>query len=195
MEMSPPAPSRTRRTLPRYAPGVKLERSMRGASAGAVAAVVWAAQQPLDKRVFDSDYDDVELLGKLVTRRREWPAAGLALHMQNGAVFGAAYALLKPFLPGPPAARGMVAAMLENVGSWPLAVLVDRYHPARRDLEPLWGNRRAFAQATWRHLLFGALLGALEQRLNARVGDSEPPLVPVASNGHGNLEAAAVATA
>ena len=30
-----------------------------------VAAGVWAAQQPLDKRVFECGYDDVELLGKL----------------------------------------------------------------------------------------------------------------------------------
>ena len=41
---------------------------------------MWAAQQPIDKRVFDCDYDDVELLGKLVTRGDQWPLAGLALH-------------------------------------------------------------------------------------------------------------------
>ena len=56
-----------------------LQRSLRGALAGGVAAAVWAAQQPLDKRVFESDYDDVELLGKLVTRGERWPAAGIAL--------------------------------------------------------------------------------------------------------------------
>jgi hypothetical protein len=44
---------------------MELRRTVNGAMAGAVAAGVWAAQQPLDKRVFDSDYDDVELLGKL----------------------------------------------------------------------------------------------------------------------------------
>ena len=48
-------------------------RTLRGALAGAVAAGVWAAQQPLDKRVFGSRYDDVELLGKAVAaRRRRW---------------------------------------------------------------------------------------------------------------------------
>ena len=58
----------------------------RGAAAGVVAAGVWAAQMPLDKRLFDSSYDDVELLGKAVAGdRRLWYPAGLALHLANGA--------------------------------------------------------------------------------------------------------------
>jgi hypothetical protein len=160
--------------------------------AGAVAAAVWAAQQPLDKRVFGSDYDDVELLGKLVTRDSGWQAAGLGMHLANGAVFGATYALLRPLVPLPPLVAGAGAALAEHGGFWPLARLIDRHHPARSELEPLSGNRRAFAQATWRHLLFGLILAELERRLNA---DREfEPLegVPVESNGHGNIERAAV---
>jgi hypothetical protein len=173
---------------------MELERTLRGAAAGSVAAGVWAAQQALDKRVFESSYDDVELLGKLVTRSSAWPAAGLALHLQNGAVFGAVYALLRPFLPGPLVARGVAAAMVEHAALWPLVRLSDRYHPARRELPGLAGNGRALAQATWRHLLFGAVLGELERRLNPE-DEFEPPDVPVGSNGHGNIERAAVATA
>jgi hypothetical protein len=168
-----------------------LQRSIGGALAGGAAAAVWAAQQPLDKRVFESDYDDVELLGKLVTRGREWQAVGLALHVQNGAIFGALYAQLKPFLPGPPIARAGILAMVENFALWPLAGVVDRYHPARRDLPTLAGNRRALAQSTWRHALFAVLLGVLEQLVNDRSAD-EPPGVPVSSNGHGSLERATV---
>ena len=65
-------------------------RTLRGALAGAAAAAVWAAQQPLDKRVFGVDYDDAELLGRLARVRA--PAThpvGLALHVANGAAFGA----------------------------------------------------------------------------------------------------------
>jgi hypothetical protein len=102
------------------------------------------------------------------------------------------YALVKPFMPGPPAVRGLVAALTEHLVSLPTAALVDRYHPARRDLPTLHGNRRALAQATWRHALFGALLGALEHTLNDRSAD-EPPSIPVSSNGHGDLETSAVA--
>ena len=57
---------------------MELRRTLNGALAGAAAAAAWAAQQPLDKRVFGSRYDDVELLGKLVTRGPAWPAAGQA---------------------------------------------------------------------------------------------------------------------
>lgn len=167
-----------------------MRRSFNGALAGAVAATAWAAQQPADRRAFASGYDDVELLGKLVTRGREWPLVGLALHVQNGAAFGAAYAQLKPFLPGPPVARGLLAGLAEHVALWPLGRLVDRHHPARRELTPLGGNGRAFAQAAWRHALFGALLGLIEHRLNADPGAEPPPAVPVSSNGHGDIEVA-----
>ena len=172
---------------------MRLERTMRGALAGAVAAAVWALQQPLDKRVFGSDHDDVELLGKAVTRGPEWPVVGLALHMQNGAAFGAAYVQVKQLLPGPPVGRALAAAMAEHFGMWPLGIAVDRYHPARRDLEPLTGNWRAFAQETWRHTLFGVLLGLIEDRLNAELEEEVPP-VPVGSNGHGDIEKAVVET-
>jgi hypothetical protein len=138
----------------------------RGAAAGAVGAAAWAAQQPLDKRVFRSDYDDVELLGKLVTRRRWWPLPGLVLHIANGALFGAAYALARSRLPGPGWARGLLAAQVENFGLWPLVRVTDRYHPAREELSRLGGNRQALAQATWRHAIFGIVLGALMQRRN-----------------------------
>jgi hypothetical protein len=168
---------------------VKLQRSIGGAVAGSVAAAVWAAQQPLDKRVFESSYDDVELLGKLVTRGREWPAVGVALHASNGALFGAVYSQVRPFVPGPPVAAGLLAGLAEHAAVWPLARLIDRYHPARRELVPLTGNRRAFAQAAWRHALFGLVLGGLEALINDRSAD-EPPPVPYSSNGHGSLEAA-----
>lgn len=168
---------------------MKVPRIVGGAVAGGLAAGTWAAQQPLDKRAFGSSYDDIELLGKLVTRGSEWPIAGLALHVQNGMVFGAAYSWLRPFLPGPAPAGALLVALAENFGSWPLVRLSDRFHPARAELPGLAGNRRALLQATWRHALFGAVLGTLEALINDR-SDEEPPPVPVSSNGHGSLEAA-----
>jgi hypothetical protein len=163
-------------------------RTLRGAVAGATAAAAWAAQQPLDKRVFGCDYDDVEMLGKLVTRERAWLPIGLATHVGNGALFGALYANLAPSLPVPRVARGPLAGLAEHLALWPAAALVDRLHPARNDLPRLWGNGRAFAQATWRHLLFAVVLGELERRLNPP-GDA-PPIddEAVSSNGHGSIE-------
>jgi hypothetical protein len=172
---------------------MELRRTLNGALAGTVAAGVWAAQQPLDRRVFGSEYDDTELLGKLVTSGDAWPTAGVLIHLVNGAAFGAVYSLARPFIPGPPLAAGVAAALAEHMASWPLGALVDRHHPARGELESLGGNARAFAQATWRHLLFGLVLGELERRLNPEDEFEPPPEVPVSSNGHGNLEQAATA--
>jgi hypothetical protein len=174
---------------------VELRRTLGGALAGSVAAGVWAAQQPLDKRVFGTGYDDVELLGTAVTRGRAWPVAGLAVHLGYGAVFGATYALARPFIPGPPQAAAVLAAMAEHAASWPLVAWVDSQHPARSELVQLSGNRRALAQASWRHLLFGLVLGELERRLNPEDEFEPPPEVPVSSNGHGDLEQATAGAA
>jgi hypothetical protein len=164
-------------------------RTLRGAVCGAVAAAVWALQQPLDKRLFSSGYDDVELLGRAVTRGDGWYPAGLALHMQNGAVFGAVYAHLAPFLPLAPALRGPAVGIAEHLLLWPLGSVADRVHPARGQLPALAGNRRAFAQAAWRHALFGLVLGELERRLNSAPEPAPPqPEADFSSNGHGSLE-------
>lgn len=164
-------------------------RTLRGAICGAVAAAVWALQQPLDKLALGTRYDDVELLGRAVIRGEGWYSAGWALHLQNGALFGAMYANLAPGMPVPPVLRGPVAGLAEHVALWPLGRLSDRFHPARTQLPQLTDNRRAFAQAAWRHLLFGAVLGELERRLNAA---PEPGSVAAelqfSSNGHGPLE-------
>ena len=146
-----------------------LQTSSRGAVAGAVATAVMTLEQPLDKRLFDSKYDDVEILGKLVTRGDDWQRIGFALHVQNGAIFGAVYARLKPSLPGPPVLRGLLVGLIQHVATWSTAApLIDRYHPARKELPKLAANRRAFGQATIRHAVFGIVLGLLEDALNDR---------------------------
>ena len=130
----------------------------RSATAGACAALVWAAAEPVDRRLLRNDYSDVALLGKAVTRSRAWPVVGLALHAANGAVFGLAYHELRR--------RRNVGAVrlaaIEHLALFPLGALVDRRHPARGQpgVRRVFGAR-AFAQATWRHLLFGAVLGRL----------------------------------
>ncbi|MCW2986762.1 MAG: hypothetical protein JWR63_4332 [Conexibacter sp.] len=164
-------------------------RTARGALAGAVAAGAWALQQPLDQRVFGVRYDDTELLGKAVTRGRLWPVAGVALHLANGAVFGAVYAGVSRRVPLPSWSRGPAAGLGEHLASWPLVLLTDRFHPARDELPTLGTSAAAFAQATWRHLLFGVVLGELERRLNDEPDDELPSYEHVVStNGHGNIE-------
>jgi hypothetical protein len=148
-------------------------RTRKGAFAGAVAATVWLLQQPLDKRVFGTPHDDAELLGRLTGMSR---AGGTALHVANGAAFGAVYSAVAHKLPLAPPLRGPAVALLEHLATWPLTASV---------APELTTSPRAFAQSAWRHLLFGAVLGELERRLNP------PRLEPVsdeavASNGHGS---------
>jgi hypothetical protein len=170
-------------------------KTLRGALAGSVAAGVWAAQQPLDKAAFGVAYDDTELLGKLVTRSAAWAPIGIAMHLANGALFGALYANVGPRLPLPSWARGPAAALVEHAATWPLVALGDRLHPARDERPKLSLSPRAFAQATWRHLLFGVILGELERRLNAPPDPGMPDYEHVASsNGHGSFEPAVPAS-
>ncbi len=164
-------------------------RTLRGAVCGGLAAASWALAQPLDKRVLKSSYDDVELLGRVLSKDEGWYPTGLVWHISNGALFGAVYANVAPALPLPAVARGPAVALAEHIALWPLGRVSDRIHPARDQLPKLTGNLRAFAQATWRHLLFGVVLGELERRLNA-TPEAAPPNVEItySSNGHGSIE-------
>jgi hypothetical protein len=133
----------------------------RAAAAGTVAAVVWGLQEPLDQWVFRCDYSDIALLGKAVTRGRRWRAAGFAIHAVNGAIFGLVFHEAQRRLRVGPRKLALAAALGEHLTLYPLCYFVDRHHPARGEpgIPPLLRNPRAFAQATWRHALFGYVLG------------------------------------
>ena len=135
----------------------------RAAVAGAVAALVWALQEPLDQRALRCDYSDVAVLGKALVRGRGWRAAGLAAHVSNGAFFGLAYHEVRRRSSIRPRRLAVGMALAEHLALYPLCYLVDRYHPARGEpgVPQLLTSPRAFAQATWRHALFGAVLGRL----------------------------------
>lgn len=136
---------------------------LRSALAGTTAALVWAAQEPLDQRVLRCDYSDVAVLGKGVTRGRAWRATGLAIHTLNGALFGVAFHEARRVLPIDHRKLALGMALAEHVALYPLCYFVDRHHPARGEagVPPLLKSPRAFAQATWRHVLFGTVLGRL----------------------------------
>jgi hypothetical protein len=102
------------------------------------------------------------VLGKAVTRGPRWRAAGFVLHAANGAVFGVVFDELSRRVPVGPRKLAVAMALAEHSALFPLGALVDGYHPARGEAGiPSLIGRRPFAQATWRHLLFGAVLGRL----------------------------------
>jgi hypothetical protein len=139
------------------------KRMMRGATAGAIAAAVWAAQEPLDMRVFGVAYSDLELLAKPFGGSR---AVGLPIHLANGVVFGAVYSRVSDRAPGRGALKGLAAGLAEHLATWPSL----RFVPG----VGLWGNHRAFAQAVWRHALFGLVLGSVYERLSPGYADATP---------------------
>jgi len=135
----------------------------RSALAGAAAATLWGLQEPVDQSLFGCDYSDIAVLGKLATRGRRWRAAGFAIHALNGAVFGLAFYELRRALRTDSRGLAVAMALTEHATLYPLCYFVDRHHPARGEsgVPPLLTNPRAFAQATWRHALFGGALGCL----------------------------------
>ena len=112
----------------------------RAAIAGAAAATVWGLQERLDQRVFGCDYSDLEIVG-LGNRK-----LGYVVHAANGAAFGLAYDWLRQRREVSPVAL----AVAENTVLWPLIGLIEPRYLT---------SPRALAQATWRHVLFGWLLG------------------------------------
>lgn len=147
-------------------PGRAAADLRRGALAGLAGIAAWVAVMPLDKRLFATRYDDVQMLGMAFTRGRAWLPLGLALHAANGAIFGLLYArLAAPRLPGVPWQRGLLAASAENAALSTFTPLVDHLHPGiRSGATGRMATPRALAQGVLRHMVFGAVLGAVYGR-------------------------------
>ena len=119
---------------------------IRSAAAGAVAATVWGLQERFDRRVFGCDFSDVELLGR---GRR---SVGYVVHAANGAVFGLAFDTVRRRVDVEQRRLALGLALAEHLALWPGMALVDR---------ALFKSPRAFGLETWRHALFGLVLGRL----------------------------------
>jgi hypothetical protein len=132
---------------------------LRGTVAGAAAALVWYACDPLLKRTFGTPYADPELIGPFVTRGPLQRYVNVVTHTATGSGFGHLFERFG----GRGVRQGVAAALVENTVLWPGMIVVDRIHPARRDgtWPPLFANPRVFAQSTAGHALFGVVLGLL----------------------------------
>jgi hypothetical protein len=119
---------------------------VRAAAAGSAAAVFWGLQEPLDQRVFGCDYSDVLFLG------RGHRSVGFVVHAANGALFGLAFDAVRARVDVDQRKLALALAIGEHLALWPFISLVDR---------SLVTSPRAFAQATYRHALFGFVLGRL----------------------------------
>ena len=139
-----------------------MHQRLKAVAAGSLAALVWGALEPLDRRLFRHDYSDIAVLGKAFTQGPGWRPLGFAIHALNRAIFGAVYYEVARRVSRDRRRLALELALLEHAMLFPLGTLVDRYHPARGEpgVVKLF-SMPAFAQATVRHALFGAVLGAL----------------------------------
>jgi hypothetical protein len=131
--------------------------------AGLAAAAAYLLTNLLDMRLLRYPQNDLMLQGRMVPLFRPvWPLAGLVLHTGFSLALTALYAAARDRLPGPPWLRGVLFLQAENTALWTLVPLIDRYHPAVRDGQmPPLNTPRCFLQAVLRHLVFGAVMGAL----------------------------------
>jgi hypothetical protein len=139
----------------------------RGAIAGVIAAAVMVAVNLADMAVTKQRTNDIRLVGGLFPgARRAWPVFGTGIHLLNGAALGSLFALVQHGLPGPTWARGVIFGLVENFLLWPFLLMTDRIHPDVKTGKLDRYNRPGpFAAATFRHIVYGAVLGAAYDRL------------------------------
>ena len=102
-----------------------MRRAAQAALAGAAAAGAWALAEPSLRRLTGGYHSQARLVGAMIAPRGRWKAAGLGIHLVNGAMFGVAFERL-----GMGGVRqGVWAAEAENVLLWPLTGVLDRLHP------------------------------------------------------------------
>lgn len=139
-----------------------MRRDLHAALAGAVAAGAWVAAEPAIRRVAGGTHRELRLISGLLSPNGGSDGLGLAVHLANGAAFGAAFSRLG----GHGIRRAVVAAQVENAILWPGMAVADRVHPDVRS--GTWPNlltdRGTIAQEIGGHLVFGVVLGALIRR-------------------------------
>lgn len=131
--------------------------------AGLAGGFAYLVEQAIDLRVFRVHTDDLQLLGRFFSPNpRVWQMVGFGLHCFNAVGLAGIYALFGRFLPGPGWLRGIMFAQIENTLLWPLALLLDRYHPGRKaGTLATYNAPIPFLQGILRHLAYGVVLGIL----------------------------------
>ncbi len=129
-----------------------------------------AVCQAIDMRAFRFASDDFVLLGGVFGKSRKTSRRiGMVMHTANSAAVGMVYALTAASvstLPG--LVKGIIFAMIENAVLYPL-LLAENRHPLIKSGELVsYRSTTAFTQEVLRHIVFGAVTGAVHARLTRR---------------------------
>jgi len=137
------------------------------ALAGLAGGAAYLSEMAIDLRVSRRNVDDLLFLGgPLTSHKARAKRFGLAIHCLNSLALGLVYGhVVRPRVAGPGWRTGMLFASLENVVIYPMTI-ADSRHPWVRSgqLDRYW-SRPAFALSVFRHLAYGAALGATYDRL------------------------------
>jgi hypothetical protein len=137
--------------------------------AGLAAGIAYAAVQEVDLRLTGRNVDDLAVLGRPFAReRRRARLLGIVLHLANGVALAFVYSKVQHRLPGPPAVRGVIFANAENAILYPVTVFEDRHPGIREGSIARYRTWPSFVQSIPRHIVYGAVLGALYARLGGR---------------------------
>lgn len=139
------------------------------AVSGLIAGAAFVAVLEADIRLTGRNVDDLAALGRFfVAKNGPARALGLGIHLVNSVGLALVYARVQGKLPGPPWLRGVLFALAENTLLSPVTRLEDK-HPAIADgsLNRYW-TWPAFIQSIPRHVVDGAVLGALDHGLRTR---------------------------
>ena len=136
-----------------------MRRDIHAALAGATAAAVWIAAEPVVRRLTGGTHRELRLISGTLARDGGGNALGWTVHLANGAAFGVAFRRLG----GHGVRRAVIAAQAENAILWPGMAIVDRIHPDVRSgrWPKLFSDRGTIAQEIASHVVFGAVLGVL----------------------------------
>jgi hypothetical protein len=135
---------------------------------GLVAGAAFAVVLEADLRITGRNIDDLIILGRpFVTDPKDARRVGIAIHMMNSIALATLYAALTDRIPGPPWLRGVIFANVENLVLYPITILED-LHPAIHDGQiDRYFTWPAFWQSVPRHIAYGAVLGALYDKLRS----------------------------
>jgi hypothetical protein len=136
-----------------------MRRDLHAALAGAAAAAAWVATEPVTRRLAGGTHRELRLISGTLAGERGGDSLGWAVHLANGAAFGAAFRRLG----GHGLVRAVAAAQAENMVLWPGMAIVDRIHPDVRSgaWPKLFTDPGTIAQEIAGHVVFGVVLGAL----------------------------------
>jgi len=136
---------------------------------GLVAGAAFVAVLEADLRLTGRNVDDLMILGRpFVENPTKARAVGGGIHAVNSLALAGLYAVLERRIPGPAWLKGVVFANVENIILYPITRFEDMHPAIRMGQVDRYYNWPAFWQSVPRHIAFGAVLGALYDRLGVR---------------------------